>query len=140
MPLLPKWMTCDVRDLFKQPATGTNGALDELKERVSDLKRSYQQEIESLKALAQRPRYVEMKPFEPDDVAAAAKLAKVAVMDEFRFFIESLRQDVYFAGIVNESDEKMVLNAAMKLKGIELVWKELNKYVDQVEEANNERR
>lgn len=118
---LPKWMTIE---LFPKSKSFDVNALSS---RFENLKRAYEREIALAKAQMQRPRYVELKAFDSDDQEAQKKLAQISRSDEFRFFIEGLRQDVYSVGIIKQSDEKQILNAAMKLKGIELVIQELHK-------------
>jgi hypothetical protein len=128
---LPDWMT---KDLFERKAPKE---LEGLLQRYEIVKKNYLDEIENIRKNSQRPRYVEIKPFETTDREAMAELARIAESDVFKFFIETLRQDVYFAGIINQADEKQVLNAAMKLKGIELVVNELHKITSSNTAADN---
>jgi len=126
MPL-PKWMTVDVRELF------FGGKIRKVELLFEDFRAQHQKEIDLLhelqsKAKQSRPRYVEMKVFQSDDIEAARALAKIAESDVFKYFVETLRQDVYYEGIIKQADERQMMNAAMKLKGIELLVNQLNKW------------
>lgn len=99
-----------------------------ISEKRAELIKALSNEVERLRGLllnkaptnAKRTFYVELPAFDEEDpgyIEAIAAMAK----PELWFMLESLRRDVYHQ-IMQQGDEKLMLNAAMKAKGIELVW------------------
>jgi len=92
--------------------------------------------IEAIKSAKMRlPNSVMVESFNYDDPEYIKVLSDMFSRAEVRFFMEDLRYTVGRA-LVEANDEKLEQNAVGKLKGIELVDREMKKIVQQAAEAS----
>jgi hypothetical protein len=110
-----------------------------LRERVQEIgqksEKVFRSSLDAVKeAQSKFPYAVTIESFRQDDPDYLRVLADIFARPEVQFFIEDLRYSVTRA-LVAANDERLEQNAVGKLKGIELVDREMKKIVAQAGET-----